>query len=205
MTSTKKAQSQQLVTPTLAARQFKQARPDYFPCEENLDRMIQVMAHNFLPTQERDGDRDELIERLIAAGAWNVPHLSAAYDALSAEGLLETKTGEPRELTEREHLRVARLAQAGRLDRAIREYLRCALNGEEPSRELLYDPKYRQLCDDAAYTVFEESQFDYVPTASRKAHLLRFAGKRPLTIALLREAWRSCKASEQQNKHADAK
>lgn len=55
----------------------------------------------------------------------------------------------------------------------------------------------RQLCDEAVFTIFEEAQLDYVPTAVRRSYLLRFAGKRSLTIPLLREACKSCQASEQ--------
>ena len=179
----------------IVAQQFKKLRP-YYPSDENRDRMTQTMAFNFLPEHERDGDTETVINRLIDAGVWDVQHLCAVFDALNAEGLLEMEAGEPRSLTGRERLRIARLAQAGRVDEAIGEYLRCALDGDEPTMELVNDPKYRGLCDDAVLTVFEETQLDYVPTAARKAYLLRFAGNRPLTIPLLQQAWKSCQQNE---------
>jgi hypothetical protein len=159
--------------------------------------MVTTLAYNGLPESEQHADHDELVDRLISRGLWTVGNLQAVYDALNREALLDTPAGEPRNLTERERLRVARMAQAGRTEDAIGEFLRCALNGHELSVEFASDPRYRGLCDDAVYTVFTESQLDYVETGSRKAYLLRYAGHRPLTIPLLQQAWKSCQQNEQ--------
>lgn len=180
-------------------RAFKTANPEYLPTHENYHSMVVTLAFNALPESERNADDDDLVDILVERGYWTPGNLEAVYRALDDQGILDRPAGEPRNLNERERLRVARMAQAGRVDEAIGEYLRCALDGDEPSMELVNDPRYRQLCDDAVLTVFEETQLDYVPTASRKAYLLRFAGKRSLTIPLLREAWKSCQASERRN------
>ena len=79
-------------------------------------------------------------------------------------------------MNERERLRVARIAQAGRLEESIAEFLRCSLDGDEPSSEFASGPKYRGLRNDAVYLVFCESQLDYVETAARKRYLLRSQG-----------------------------
>jgi hypothetical protein len=186
----------------LVVQQFKRERPDYLPCSENTDRVTETMAFNFLPLNARDGDTDEIINRLIDANVWDLQHLCAVYDALEAEGLMVHPAGDPRPLTERERLRIARMAQAGRVDEAIGEYLRCALDGDEPSLDLVSDPKYRALCDDAVFAVFEETQLDFVPTGSRKAFLFRFAGNRPLTLPLLQQAWKACQQNERQHGRA---
>ena len=78
----------------------------------------------------------------------------------------------------------------------IGEYLRCALDGDEPGMDLINDPKYRPLCDDAVYSVFQHVQLDFVETGSRKAYITRFVGNRPMTIPLLQQAWKSCQENE---------
>lgn len=185
------------------AQLFKQARPQYLPLDENLDAMVATMAFNYLPPSEQDGGTKTLIGRLIEAGAWDVSHLCAVFDALESEGILVLPAGEPRNLTEREQLRVARMAQSGRTDEAIGEYLRCALHGEEPTLEMVTDPAYRAVCDDAVLTVFEEVTLDYVPTPERKTYLLRHCGNRPLTLGLLQQAWRACQDNEQRHERGE--
>ena len=111
--------------------------------------------------------------------------------------------GDPRPLTERERLRIARMAQAGRVDEAIGEYFRCSLDGDEPTLDLINDPRYKNLCDDAVFTVFEETQLDFVPTGSRKAFLFRFAGNRPLTLPLLQQAWKACQQNERRHERGE--
>lgn len=93
--------------------------------------------------------------------------------------------GSTRNLPTAERLRVTRLAQSGRVDAAIGEYLKCALDGEEPDMDMLNDPAYLQACNEAVYSVFTDIQLDYSPTPEREAYLSRYAGTRPLTLALL--------------------
>jgi hypothetical protein len=128
-----------------------------------------------------------------------VPNLAACFNELTQEGLLDVQAGQPRNLSERERLRVARMAQAGRADEAVGEFLRCSLDGDEPTMELVNNPSYRNLCNDAVLSVFENAQLDYVATPERQRFLLRYAGNRPLTLALLQQAWRACQANEQRH------
>ncbi len=175
---------------------FKRECPDYLPTDENFRSMVTTLAYNALPDSEQHADPDTLVDRLIERGYWTVDNLTRVYQALNREALLDIPAGEPRNLTDRERLRVSRMAQAGQVESAVGEFLRCSLDGDEPSAEFASDPKYRSLCDDACYYVFCESQLDFVETASRRAYLLRYAGNRPLTIPLLQQAWKSCQQNE---------
>ena len=55
-------------------------------------------------------------------------NLTACYHALNAEGLVDVAAGSARNLSTAERLKVTRVAQAGHVDQAIGEYLRCALD-----------------------------------------------------------------------------
>jgi hypothetical protein len=181
---------------------FKQTRPHYLPTSRNFEAMVTTLSYNALPKSEQAGDVNDVCDLLIQRGYFTIENLQAVYDALDREGILDKPAGEPRNLSERERLRVARLAQAGRVDEAIGEYLRCALDGDEPDMSLVHDPKYRGLCNDAVYEVFQNVQLDYVETAARKAYLMRFAGTRPLTIVLLQQAWKSCQENEKRRERS---
>jgi hypothetical protein len=187
----------------LVAVEFKRRNPDYLPTDDNFRAMVQTLAFNGLPVALQNGTPEEVTQELIAAGLWTVPNLEAVYRALDGQGLLDVPAGEPRNLSERERLRVARLAQAGRVDEAIGEYLRCALDGEEPNLEMIHDPAYRAVCDDAVFYCFEEVTLDYVATPERQKYLLRHCGNRPLTIPLLQQAWAACKAHEARHERGE--
>ena len=176
--------------------EFKFLNPEYLPTPDNFRAMVATLAFNALPSSEQDGDTDDVADRLMAEGHWTLENLQRVYDALDREGLLDKAAGEPRNLTEREHLRVARLAQAGRTEEAIGEYLRCALDGDEPDLELIQDPRYRALCDDAVWIVWEVVTDDYTPSPTREAFLRRHCGERPITIPLLNAAWVELKRRE---------
>jgi hypothetical protein len=49
----------------IASQQFKQARPDYLPCDNNLSAMAVTMAYNYLPVS---APTEQLIDRLIDSG-----------------------------------------------------------------------------------------------------------------------------------------
>jgi hypothetical protein len=68
---------------------------------------------------------------------------------------------------------------------------------------MLNDPAYLQACNDAVYSVFTDTQLDYSPTPEREAYISRYAGTRPLTLALLEQAWRSCQANEQRHQRGE--
>jgi hypothetical protein len=185
------------------AQQFKRTCPGYLPTNANLDSMVEVMAFNHLPTSQQDADTEGLIDRLVSVGAWTVANLTGCYRALDEQGLLQIPAGQPRNLTDAERLRVTRLAQLGHADQAISEYLQCALDGEEPTLELINDPDYRQVCDDAVWAVFEDSQNDYYATPERRAYLARYCGGRPLTLMLMQAAWAACQASEAKHERGE--
>jgi len=69
--------------------------------------------------------------------------------------------------------------------------------------ELLDDPNYMSVCNDACFAVFEDTQLDYSPTPERQGYLFRYAGSRPLTLPLLQQAWRSCQANEQRHERSE--
>ena len=183
----------------LIAQQFKAACPAYVPTQHNFRVITSTLSFNALPPSQQDGDIEDQVAALIDGGHWTVPNLVACFNALTQEGLLDVECGQPRHLTERERLRVARMTQTGRADEAIGEILRCSLDGDEPTMELVNDPSYRNLCNDAVPSVFENAQLDYVATPERQRFLLRYAGNRPLTLALLQQAWRACQANEQRH------
>jgi hypothetical protein len=181
------------------AEQFKRAVPSYVPTQHNFRTITQTLAYNALSPADQELELGDQVAALTEAGFWTVDNLTACYHVLTREGLLDVPEGEPRLLSARESLRVARLAQAGRQDEAIGEYLRCSLDGQEPSLEMVSDPRYRNLCNDAVLTVFENAQLDYVATPARQKFLLRYAGSRPLTLALLQQGWRACQSNEQRH------
>jgi hypothetical protein len=175
-------------------QRFKAACPDYIPTKNNYDTMVETLSWNTLSAADQEGTIDEQVVALIDLKYWTVPNLIATFNALTAEGLLEVAAGSTRALSTAERLRVTRMAQSGRADAAIGEYLRCSLGGEEP--DMLNDPAYLQACNDAVYSVFTDTQLDYSPTPEREAYLMRYAGTRPLTLALLQATWAGCQANE---------
>jgi hypothetical protein len=186
------------------AETFKRENPNYIPTPENYDLIVQTLAFNALSVADQEGDVDEVVAALIEQGFWTVPNLTACYRALTAEGLLITAAGSTRNLSSAERLRVTRLAQSGRVDEALTEFLKCSLDGEEPDIEMLSDPNYREACDAAVQAVFEDVQLDYVPTQERRAYLTRYAAGRPLTLALLQQAWASCQSAEKRYDRGEA-
>jgi hypothetical protein len=78
--------------------------------------------------------------------------------------LLDVPAGSSRSLSTAERLKVMRMAQSGRVDQAIGEYLKYALVDEEPTLDMVTDPSYRSLCDEAVLYVFETAEVDYSPT-----------------------------------------
>jgi hypothetical protein len=177
------------------ARQFKAANPDYLQTDENYENVVAVLASNLLGSD--DLDTPEAVDLLAQRGHWNVGNIEAAWSALKREGLADLPQGTARELRAQERLHVIRLAQQGQVIDAIGQFLAYALDGEEASLNVAYNPAYRPLCDRATLFCFEASQPDYSPTAERREFFRRFAAGRPLTIALLQQAWNACQRQEQ--------
>jgi hypothetical protein len=185
------------------AEAFKRANPAYVTTPENYTTIVETLAWNALSTADQEGDVDEVVARLIERGFWTVPNLTACYRALTAEGLLTVAAGSTRALSSAERLKVSRMAQAGNIDAAIEEYLKRSLDEDELDEGVAYDPAYRDACDTAVQAVFEDTQLDYTPTAERRAYLARYAAGRPLTLALLQQAWRACQANEQKRERGE--
>jgi len=179
------------------AERFKAANPSYVATKNNYDTMVETLSFNALNTADQEGTIDEQVAALIDLGFWTVPNLTSTFLALQAEGRLDIAAGSTRKLSAAERLRVTRMAQAGRVDAAIGEYLKCALDGEEPDPDMLNDPDYLEACNAAVYSVFSDITLDYNPTPEHQSYLMRYAGSRPLTLPLLQQGWRSCQATEQ--------
>lgn len=179
-----------------AVAEFKRRNPSYLASDENFDAMLTTLAYNALPESERHDTDDELIDKLVARGYWTPQNLEAVFNALEDQGLLQKPLGEPRNLSNSERLRVSRLAQAGKIDEAIGFFLSASLDGEEPTMELINDPKYRDVCDSAVWEVWEDVTHDYTPTPEREAFIRRHCGNRPITVPLLNAAWDALKKRE---------
>ena len=185
------------------AAAFKRANPAYLATDNNYRLIATTLAFNALPASQQEGELDEIVADLIDARFWSVTNPTSTYRALDAEGLLDVPVGTARNLSDKERLHVTRLAQVGRTEDAVSQYLQYALDGEEPGVEILNDPNYRQCCDDAVFTVFEAYQSDYAPTPERERYLLRYAAGRPLTLTLLTQAWRACQQNEQRHERSE--
>ena len=177
---------------------FKQERPGYLPTADNYSVMIETLSWNALKPADQQGSLEEQVALLTDLGYFTVPNLVATFDALSAEGLLEVPLGSTRELSTAERLRVTRMAQSGRVDAAIGEYLKFALDGEEPDMDMLNDPAYLQACNDAVYSVFTDTQLDYSPTPEREAYLSRYMPERAPTYARVAPECMGCLSSERE-------
>jgi len=177
-------------------REFKRACPEYLPTHENYHSMVVTLAFNALPESERNADDDDLVDILVERGFWTPGNLEAVYRALDDQGILDRPAGEPRNLSSSELLRVGRLAQSGKIDEAIGFYLRAALDGEEPTMDMINDPRYRDVCDSAVWEVWENITHDYVPAPQREAFIRRHCGNRPITVPLLNAAWAELKKRE---------
>ncbi|MGA7401144.1 MAG: hypothetical protein WBW38_14050 [Candidatus Sulfotelmatobacter sp.] len=175
---------------------FKRQNPGYIPTQHNYDTMVTTLAFNALSASQQNGTIEEMTDDLIAAGYWTPENLTACYKTLTREGLLDVPAGSTRNLSERERLHVIRLAQTGRTEEAVDQFLRYALDDDEPSIDLLTDPAYRGALDTAVMFVFETATTDYVPNEDRRSFLLHYAAGRPLTFALLSQAWQTLKARE---------
>jgi hypothetical protein len=186
------------------ANAFRRACPGYLPTDSNFDLITSTLAFNALPASQQGGTTEESVAALIDMGAWTVPNLVACFRALNDEGLLDIAAGSTRNLSSAERLRVTRIAQAGNIDGAIEEYLKCSLDGEELDPEIAYDPAYRDACDAAVWAVFKDITNDFVFTPEREAYMNRHCAGRPVTLALLQSAWTACQAASRRYEHTEA-
>lgn len=185
------------------AEAFKRANPSYIPTAHNYELIAQTLSFNALSSSQQNGTLNEIVADLIDGGHWTVANLTACYQALDREGLLDVPVGSARNLSDSEALRVARLAQSGRADLAIGEYLKFALGGEEPDMAVVHDPHYRDVCDRAVMCVWECATADYSPTDERREFIQRYSAGRPMTLHLLDAAWAACQANEQRHDRSE--
>ena len=103
-----------------------------------------------------------------------------------AEQHMEKNRG-PRSLTESELLRICRLAQSGDTVSAAGLYIELRLDGKDrrSEQEILVDPKYRELLNDAARAVWRFSRQDYVPDLEFEALLDRAESLKPLNLHVI--------------------
>ena len=176
------------------AREFKLQTPDYEPSDYNYEKIVAVLAFNLL---ERDGlDAKDAVAELIDRGQWTVRNLQSAWRSLKQKGVAELAPGTARNLTAQERLHVIRIAQQGNVGGAISQFLQYALDNDVLSNDLIYDPAYRKICDRATLFCFEASQLDYTPTPEHREFFRRYCADRPLTVALLQQAWTACQRNE---------
>jgi len=85
------------------------------------------------------------------------------------------------------------------LDDALVLYVRGRCG--EVTTEMLDNPDYRKVTDEAAWFVFRHSTNDYADSKEAHDFMNRFVGDRPITVPLLRSAfaeWKQSQASEEE-------
>jgi hypothetical protein len=150
---------------------FLAKNPAYYRTDENFDRLNEYLAEKKLP--------------FVAS------NLTAAFKALTKSGELETAPGQTRKLTASEDLAISRKVTAGQLEDALWDYLRARI-GPFTSDPTI-DPNYREVCEDAAWFIFENSTPDFVPTKAAREFFQDFISGRVVTLPILRaghSAWK---------------
>lgn len=124
-----------------------------------------------------------------------------SYDSTvvsAARALGKHRASDIRDLTEAEKLEIIRYSQLGLTQDAIGRYVYFAIGKREidSAFEILDDPRYRPLCDEAVWFVWSHAKNDFAPTPEREEFIKRFVAERPLTVALLDAAWKACQSAE---------
>ena len=176
------------------AHEFKQQTPDYLPSDRNYENIVELLAESLL--HRNDLMIEDAVSELVEHGHWTVANIKDAWQTLKREGAAELQPGTPRDLTTQERLHVIRIAQQGNVTLAIGQFLSYALDEEAPGINVAHDPRYRKICDRATLFCFEAAQTDYTPTPERREFLRRYCAGRPLTIAMLQQAWTACQRNE---------
>ena len=176
------------------AHAFKQQTPDYLPSDRNYENIVELLAESLL--HRNDLMVEDAVSELVEHGHWTISNIQDAWNTLKREGAAELQPGTPRDLSAQERLHVIRIAQQGNVTLAIGQFLSYALDEEAPSVNVAYAPRYRKVCDRATLFCFEAAQADYTPTPERREFLRRYCGGRPLTLAMLQQAWTACQRNE---------
>jgi hypothetical protein len=99
-----------------------------------------------------------------------------------------------RELTPDEELHIHRLAQSGDESAAFGQYFLSRIGPQvasmdDPLTELLSDPKYRNVCDEAAFFIWAAQTDAYVPDPEFEERVARVAESKPLSGRLITSIW----------------
>lgn len=106
------------------AREFVVKAPQYVQTDANFEAIIDYMLRKHLGQSLRAySDADEGSLALLAAGAWSVESITAAFRVLLRAGQLEVEAGVAKALSESERLHVISLCKSGQLEDAVSQYL----------------------------------------------------------------------------------
>jgi hypothetical protein len=97
-----------------------------------------------------------------------------------------------KEISEAQKLNVVRLAQNRDVLTALGSYLYFRIGDEATDmhpEEIASNPKFLPVMNEAVYFVFRHANNAYFPTPEAEASLAKFAGDRPLTLALCNAWW----------------
>jgi hypothetical protein len=99
-----------------------------------------------------------------------------------------------RALTQDEELHIHRLAQSGDESAAFGQYFLNRIGPqvasmEDPLTELLSDPKYRDVCDEAAFFIWAAQTDAYIPDPEFEERVARVAESKPLSGRLITSIW----------------
>jgi hypothetical protein len=160
-----------------AAKEFLEANPDYYACDENYKAITERLYDNGVEAPFTAAD------------------LQTAYEQLIAEGALEMAPGSCYQLSEDQLLEIARLAQQGRTADSIGLFLHYSLPDFSPAqlRQVANDSDYIPLCNESVYYTFTHCTQDYIDNDANRQFLMRFVGNKPYTLSLLQTAWAACK------------
>jgi hypothetical protein len=96
-------------------------------------------------------------------------------------------------LSQRDLLKVARLAGQNRLADAAVTYAEAALPGWGGATDIASDPAYSGLMKECVYYIFKHApgHEDYKGNADQVAYLEEYCGDRPPTLSLLAAGWKA--------------
>jgi hypothetical protein len=166
-----------------------------------------LFAYNFLSWDPDETTTQEAQQELIRRGFWNLPNLTAAFQALSRDGALERDPADPRPLSEHQRRSIALQASTGDIDGAISRYLHQRLPepvanhlveafGQEDVFDQLADPQWKKIVEEAVWYCWSYGRSNYSPTNERKQFMQTYIAGRIPTGPLLDQAWKACQEAE---------
>jgi hypothetical protein len=127
-----------------------------------------------------------------------VENLTSAFKALSQEGVLEAKPGQPRTLTQRERRAIALQASSGDIEGAIARYLLLRAPEERADAFMdaptaidaldeVADPDLARVVREAVWFCWENGRPNYSPSPNRRKFMQEYIAGRIPTARLLDE------------------